>query len=51
MILQEYSDAVMIPAILRMIGLPDTPESRTALHKFTIAELAAMRAASQKEAA
>ena len=40
MTLNEYNDAVMIPAVLRMIGLPDTPVSRAALEKFTMAEIA-----------
>lgn len=40
MTLNEYSDTVMIPAVLRMLGLPDTPVNRAALQKFTMAEIA-----------
>jgi hypothetical protein len=40
MTLNEYCDSVMIPAVLRMLGMADTPTSRAALEKYTITELA-----------
>lgn len=40
MTLNEYNDKVMIPAVLRMLGLPDTPAARAALERYTIAEIA-----------
>ena len=51
MTLDEFSNAVMIPHVLRMIGLPDTPEARKALHELSIAELADIKAKAEKEAA
>jgi hypothetical protein len=49
--LNEYSDSVMIPAVLRMLGLPDTPAAREALERFTIAEMADMKFKGQLPAA
>jgi len=48
MTIDEYNEKVMIPAVLRMFSLPDTPAMRDALEKYTAAELARVTSKSEK---
>jgi hypothetical protein len=38
--LDEYTEKVVIPAVLRMFRMADTPSARAALEKFAAYELA-----------
>jgi hypothetical protein len=42
MTLDEYRETVMMPAMLRMMGLPDTPQGRLALQELSMEEMVAV---------
>jgi hypothetical protein len=48
MTLDEYTQTVVVPAVLRMFSLPDTPAMRVALERYVAAEMADMKAKSEK---
>jgi hypothetical protein len=42
MTLDEYRETVMLPSMLRMMGLPDTPQGRVALQELAMEEMVAV---------
>jgi len=52
MTIDEYRETVIIPNMLRMVGLPDTPEGRLALHKLATEDVVSVvKAKAEREAA